>query len=143
MNKFLIPTLVLFLYNFPCFCQQGRQEAKNYVGISYVDGSNDPGAYEFNYERLVNLLYIKTGLRFSLIPKYQFDEFAPEGIPAVFRNYSKQNLMTFEVTPYLFTGRKREEGKGFFLRAGPFITPFHLKYDKIVTLGLFGDRDCL
>lgn len=132
MKKFWITISLLSLYNFSCFCQQENKGMKNYVGISYVSGSNDPGAFEISYERMVNLFKVKTGIGVSLLPAYQYDPFSSISVFSIHKKYYRQNLVVFEATPYLFTSRKKEENKGPYLRGGINVIPFHLKYDRKV-----------
>jgi hypothetical protein len=130
MKKFWITVSLLSLYNFSCFCQQENKGMKNFVSLSYVSGSNDPGAFEISYERMVNPFKIKTGIGVSILPAYQYDPFSSISVFSIHKKYYKQNLAVFEATPYLFTSRKKEENKGPYLRGGMNAIPFHLKYDR-------------
>jgi hypothetical protein len=122
--------LLLAFFKFSGFCQERNGQVKNYVGFSYVTGSNYPNAFEFGYERTINLFKIKTGIGISIIPSYQYDPLSNISVVSPYKNYYKQNLVVFEATPYLFTSRKKEDSKGFFLRGGINAIPFHLKYDR-------------
>jgi hypothetical protein len=95
-------------------------------------GSNDPNAFEFGYERTINLFKIKTGIGLFVLPSYQYDPFSSMSVFSVHKKYYKQNLMVIEATPYLFTGKKKDQDEGLFVRGGIHVIPFHLKYDKKV-----------